>query len=92
MKVNEYFDGKVTSIALENKEGSSTVGVISAGEFEFGTTTVEYMTIVSGTLEVQLPGGESWEIYQKGETFVVEKDQRFKVRTEQPVGYLCIYK
>jgi len=31
LKVNEYFDGKVKSIALENAEGNATVGVMEQG-------------------------------------------------------------
>jgi purine/pyrimidine-nucleoside phosphorylase len=92
LKVNEYFDGKVKSIALENAEGVSTVGVISEGEYEFGTATVEYMTVVSGALRVQLPGNEEWELFGKGETFVVEKGLKFKVQAQEPTAYLCIYK
>lgn len=92
LKVNEYFDGKVKSIALENKDGVSTIGVISVGEYEFGTATIEYMTVVSGELNVLLPGSEEWKIYTTGETFIVEKDNKFKVKASQPAGYVCIYK
>ena len=52
LKVNEYFGGRVKSIAVENEEGVATVGVMEAGEYEFGTSTVEIMTITGGTLEV----------------------------------------
>jgi len=55
-KVNEYFDGKVKSIAFENSEGQATVGVIAKGEWEFATSTVEYMTVTSGKMTVLLPG------------------------------------
>ncbi|MDP2112731.1 MAG: pyrimidine/purine nucleoside phosphorylase, partial [Bacteroidota bacterium] len=48
LKVNEYFGGTVKSIALENLEGVATVGVMEAGEYEFGTATIELMTITSG--------------------------------------------
>jgi len=92
LKVNEYFDGKVKSIALENAEGISTVGVISAGEYEFGTATVEHMTVISGALNVQLPGSENWKLFGKSETFIVDKGQKFKVQAQEPTAYLCIYK
>ena len=39
-KVNEYFEGKVTSLGFNNKEGAVTIGVMAAGEYEFGTSTV----------------------------------------------------
>ena len=75
LKVNEYFGGTVKSVALENAEGVATVGVMEAGEYEFGTGTIEHMTITSGVLEVMLPGDITWTSYQKGETFVVAKDR-----------------
>ena len=55
-KTNEYFDGKVKSIALDSTEGTATIGVMAAGEYEFGTTTIEIMTVISGELSVMLPG------------------------------------
>ena len=63
LKVNEYFGGSVKSIAVENEEGVATVGVMEAGEYEFGTSTIEIMTITGGTLQVLLPGEEKWNTY-----------------------------
>lgn len=91
LKVNEYFGGTVKSIALENTEGVATVGVMEAGEYEFGTGTIEHMTITSGILDVMLPGEATWTSYSKGETFVVAKDVRFKVKASQQVAYYCLY-
>ena len=91
-KVNEYFDGKVKSIAFKNAEGDVTVGVMAAGEFEFGTTTVEYMTVTSDELVVQLPGEAEWKSYKPFETFIVEKDKKFKVKVSEQTTYKCVYK
>ena len=91
LKVNEYFDGTVKSIALENADGVATVGVMEAGEYEFGSGTIEHMTITSGVLEVRLPGEFEWTAYQKGETFVVAKGIRFNVKANEPVAYYCLY-
>jgi len=92
LKVNEYFGGSVKSIAVENEEGVATIGVMEAGEYEFGTATIEIMTITSGTLEVILPGESQWTSYKKGGVFEVEKDVRFKVKALAPVAYHCQYK
>jgi uncharacterized protein YaiE (UPF0345 family) len=92
LKVNEYFEGKVKSIAMENAEGVATVGVMEAGEYEFGTSTVEYMTITSGVLGVLLPGETKWTSYGKGKTFMVDKDVRFRVKAGGQVSYYCLYK
>lgn len=38
-KINEYFDGKVKSIAFETTECPATIGVMAKGEYEFGTSS-----------------------------------------------------
>ncbi len=91
LQVNEYFEGKVKSIAVNNSKGNATAGVIENGEFEFGTTTIEYMTITYGEMEVCLPDSNEWKLYAQGETFKVEKDASFKVKVAEPVSYLCRY-
>lgn len=91
LKVNEYFEGAVKSIALENEEGTATIGVMEAGEYEFGTATIELMTITSGSLNVLLPGETEWKTFETGETFRVEKDVRFKVKAAKQVAYYCLY-
>ncbi|MDR3705295.1 MAG: pyrimidine/purine nucleoside phosphorylase [Paludibacteraceae bacterium] len=91
-KTNEYFDGKVKSVALDSAEGTATIGVMAAGEYEFGTSTVEVMTVVSGKLSVKLPDENEWKVYKKFETFVVEKGVKFKVKATEDTPYLCLYK
>ncbi len=92
IKVNEYFDGNVKSMALDNEDGTVTVGVMAAGEFEFGTSTVEYMTVVSGTMQVLLPGETEWKSFAPFQTFVVPAGQKFRLRLARPAAYRCIYK
>lgn len=91
-KTNEYFEGKVKSIALDSAEGKATVGVMAAGEYEFGTSTIEIMTVISGKLSVQMPGRNDWQTYRKYESFVVEKNTKFKVKADEDTPYLCLYK
>jgi len=92
LKVNEYFDGRVKSLAFSNSEGNATIGVMAPGEYEFGTGTVEYMTVVSGKLKVLLPGKTEWKVFSMNETFIVDKDCKFKLIVEEDSAYKCIYK
>jgi len=92
IQVNEYFDGNVKSLALENEDGRVTAGVMDAGEYEFGTTTIEYMTVISGSMAVLLPGETTWKSYEPFQTFVVPANQRFRVQLAKPAAYRCIYK
>lgn len=91
-KVNEYFDGNVKSLAFKNSEGDVTIGVMAPGEYEFGTSTVEYMTVTSGELVIQLPDDPQWKSYKAYKTFIVKKDQSFKVKVSQESSYKCVYK
>ena len=91
-KTNTYFEGTVMSIAIENEDGVATIGAMKAGEYEFGTSTVEHMTVVSGGMDVMLPGGTAWNTYKPFETFIVPKDVRFKVSMKSETAYICHYK
>jgi len=91
-KVNEYFNGTVKSIGFQTAEGPATVGVMAPGDYEFGTSTKEIMTVVSGALTVTLPGSGSWREYKAGETFIVEKDRKFQLKVAVDTAYLCLYR
>lgn len=90
--VNEYFDGNVKSLGFENNEGAVTIGVMATGEYEFGTSTVEYMTVTSGKMTVLLPGEKEWKTYLESETFIVGKDVKFRVKVDESTSYKCVYK
>ena len=91
-KVNEYFDGKVKSIAYTTPDGPATLGVMAPGEYEFGTSTVEYMTVVSGIMTVKLPGEAEFRDYKPFDTFIVAKDSKFQLRIVTDAAYICLYK
>ncbi len=91
-KVNEYFDGNVKSIAFKTPECPATVGVMAPGEYEFGTSTVEYVTVVSGMMTVQLPGETEWKEYKPYDTFIVAKDKKFRLRIKSDSAYVCLYR
>lgn len=91
LKVNEYFDGKVKSIAFETATLPATVGVMVPGEFEFGTTEHETVTVVSGALTVKLPGKADWETFNAGDTFEVAANKKFQLQVAVATAYLCTY-
>jgi uncharacterized protein YaiE (UPF0345 family) len=89
-KVNEYFGGKVKSLAFQTADGPATVGVMAPGDYEFGTSTLEIMTVVSGTLTVKLPGSEVWKDYKAGARFTVESGKKFQLKVAADAAYLCL--
>jgi len=90
--VNEYFDGKVKSIAYKVNGGPATVGVMAAGDYEFGTGSIEHMTLISGAMAVKLPGEDSFKDIAINETFIVDADVKFQVKISEECAYLCLYK
>ncbi len=91
-KTNEYFDGKVMSMAFETSEGRATIGVMAKGDYEFGTSTIEHMTVTSGKMNVMLPDSNDWKEYKEFETFIVDKDKKFKVKVSEDTSYRCLYR
>jgi len=91
-KVNEYFDGKVKSLGFETKECPATVGIMAEGEYEFGTSKKEFLTVTSGKLSVKMPGESKWKSYGPNETMVIEPNIKFKVKSKGNSSYICLYK
>lgn len=88
---NEYFDGNVKSIAFQTETLPATVGVMAVGEYEFGTSQKEYMTVVSGALTVMLPDATQWQTFNPNETFEVAANTKFQVKVAVQTAYLCCY-
>lgn len=89
--VNEYFEGKVKSIAFNTGTLPATLGVMAPGEYTFGTSEFETMTVASGALTVQLPGESSWQTFNATESFTVEANQSFIVKVAVDTAYVCTY-
>lgn len=90
-KVNEYFDGKVKSIAFQGEQLPATVGVMAPGNYEFGTSQREVMTVISGTLIVKLPGASDWQTFRAGTHFEVAANEKFQLQVATDTAYLCTY-
>ncbi len=90
-ETNEYFDGKVKSIAFKTEALPATVGVMAVGDYEFGTSQFETMTVVSGALTVMLPESDEWQTFNATESFTVEANKSFKVKVAVETAYLCTY-
>lgn len=91
IKVNEYFEGKVKSIAFQTDTLPATVGVMTAGEYVFNTQGKEEITVVSGALSIQLKNENSFTTYYTGQTFNVPENDFFDVKVEKETAYLCLY-
>jgi hypothetical protein len=91
-KVNEYFDGTVKSIAFDMVEGPATVGVMAPGEYEFGTSQLEVMHVIAGSLDVKLPDAEDYRTFAAGTQFTVPANSMFQLKVAVDTAYLCEYR
>jgi len=91
-KANVYFDGKVTSRTILFPDGTQkTLGIMSPGDYEFGTARKEIMEILAGDLDVLLPGSTQWITVKSGETFEVPAESKFSLRVKSLTDYCCSY-
>jgi len=91
LETNEYFDGKVKSIGFKTATLPATVGVMEIGEYEFGTSQKETMTVVSGALTVMLPNASDWKTFSQGDSFIVDANEKFQLKVDIESAYLCTY-
>ena len=91
LDTNEYFDGNVKSIGFKTSTLPATVGVMEIGEYEFGTSEKETMTVVSGALTVMLPNAPDWKTFNQGDNFIVDANEKFQLKVETATAYLCVY-
>lgn len=91
-EANFYFDGKVSSRTVVFPDGSrKTLGVMLPGTYKFGTSSHEIMEILSGELEVTLPGSPEPIKVQDGQTFEVPAGSSFTVQVSRITDYCCSY-
>ncbi len=90
-ETNEYFDGKVKSIAFKGHGKPATVGVMAAGQYVFNTADRERMTVVSGEMTIKLKSDTDATTYKAGQFFDVEANSAFDVSITADCAYLCEY-
>ncbi|MBM4263072.1 MAG: pyrimidine/purine nucleoside phosphorylase [Deltaproteobacteria bacterium] len=91
-KANVYFDGKVISRSVIFADGSKkTLGVMQPGEYEFSTGDKEIMEIISGELDIELPGASGWKAIKGGESFEVAANAKFRMRVKTLTDYCCSF-
>jgi purine/pyrimidine-nucleoside phosphorylase len=89
---NVYSDGKVSSRTVQFADGShKTLGLMLPGEYEFGTQEKELMEILSGELQIMLPGSHTWQNIKGPQCFEVPANAKFQVKASTIVDYCCSY-
>lgn len=93
VKANIYFDGKVVSHTVIEKNGAKkTLGLIYPGSFSFNTGAPELMIITSGACRVQLAGEKEWKAYKAGTEFRVPGKSSFQIEVKEGIAeYICVF-
>ncbi|MFT7402981.1 pyrimidine/purine nucleoside phosphorylase [Zhongshania sp.] len=91
IKHSSYFDEKVQSLGFATDTNPASVGVMSAGEYRFGTEAAERMEVISGALTVLLPGQTEWQTFAASQGFDVPANSHFDLQVAVNSAYLCIY-
>jgi len=90
-EANIYYEGKVTSRSIVLADGSvQSLGIMMPGEYTFGTKEAEIMEMMSGELEIRLPG-EEWKTLSTPETFNVPANSSFDLKIKTVTDYCCSY-
>ncbi len=91
-EANIYFGGNVTSRTVLFGGGSrKSLGVMLPGEYEFNTADKEIMEILSGELEVLLPGARAWKEVKTGQSFEVPARSKFTMKVRSLTDYCCSF-
>ena len=88
---NIYYDGKVTSRTIKLADGTTqSLGIMLPGEYTFDTNEAEIMEMMSGKLDIKLPG-EEWKTLNTPETFNVPANSSFDLKIKTVTDYCCSY-
>ncbi len=91
-KASVYFDGKVSSRTVRFDDGShKTLGIMLPGEYTFGTADKEIMEIMSGEMDIQLPGSDAWITINGPQSFEVPANSSFNLKVKTICDYCCSY-
>lgn len=91
-KANVYFDGKVASRTVRFDDGSiKTLGIMLPGEYTFNTGDKEIMEIMSGEMDVQLPGSDAWISVAGPQSFEVAANSAFHLKVKTVSDYCCSF-
>lgn len=90
-ELRKYHGDKVQSLTYEDNTIAFSVGIISEGEYQFGSIKKEIFNVTLGSISSWVEGNESWKEYLKGDSFTIPSQKNFKLRVEGISSYICFY-
>ena len=91
-KANVYFDGKVVSHSVYDKDGKKfTLGLIYPGSYKFNTGAPERMVVTSGSCGVVQASGVLTS-HKAGEEFLIPGNSSFTITARDGIcEYVCYF-
>lgn len=91
-KANVYFDGKVVSHSVYDKNGKKfTLGLIYPGTYKFSTGAPERMVVTAGACRVVQASG-ALATHEAGDEFIIPGNSSFTITAEGGVcEYVCYF-
>jgi hypothetical protein len=91
-KANIYYDGNVTSRTILFADGTKkTLGIMLPGDYEFDTSLHEVVEVLSGEVDILLPGSDTWQTIKAGGTYEAPANSTFKLKVKTLADYCCAY-
>ncbi|MBS9779088.1 MAG: DUF1255 family protein [Moraxellaceae bacterium] len=94
-QANISYEGRCSSHTILFEDGGKKMlGVIAPNDeeityYRFQAKSSQRMEILTGECQVKLNTEEEYSIYRAGQAFMVAGDTTFKLRTAEPVQYIC---
>ncbi len=89
IKHNNYFEGNVQSLGFTQNNNDMTVGVMMAGDHDFGVATrAEVMKVITGHLIIN--GKQCCPTDEQ--PCLIKEGSKINISTSETSSYLCSYK
>ena len=91
-ELRKYHGDRVMSLTYEDDAQSFSVGILSPGEYQFGSIRSELFTVTSGAISLKVENNEKWTTHAEKENFAVPERKNFTLRVDKVSTYICYYK
>ncbi len=89
-QLRKYHGDRVQSLTYDDGKLAFSVGIISPGEYEFGSMKKEIFTVTHGKIAAWYEG-DQWITAHKGDGFEIPSHKNFKLKVEEVSAYICYY-
>ncbi len=90
-QLKKYHGDKVQSLTHDDGKLAFSVGIISPGEYEFGSIKKEIFSVTHGSISWWFDGEDNWKTANKEQGFEIHGHKNFKLKVSEVSAYICYY-